>query len=93
MKYAIHKSIKYTAEDINKAIENCKELPGVETSLFADGWIIADPSGVHIADWSRSKDDYRIETYMPETDGNDAKEEIVYDRVVFEDGKIVLIKD
>ena len=35
MNYAIHKSIKYTAEDINKAIANeAKRYPGQEQMVF-----------------------------------------------------------
>ena len=93
MKYAIHKSIKYTAKEIHDAIDNCKELPGVETSIYADGWVIADPIGEYIADWSRRKDDYKFESYEPEKVGDETEEEISYDRVAFENGKIILIKD
>ena len=94
MKYAIHKSIPYTAEQINDSINRGEELPGVETSIYADGWVIADPAGSHVEDWTRNKEDYRIETLACK-DIENGDEDIIYDRVVpGEDGNsIIFVKE
>ena len=87
MMYAIYKTIKYTAEEINASIDRCEELPGIQTSLYADGWVVAEPEDMHVEDWHRNKDDYRIECLeIPQIDA--------YDRVIPKnDGKLLFIKD
>ena len=65
--YAIHKSLNVTAEDIQKAIEECRDIPGVKTALYADGWIIAEPEDMHVEEWSRDVRDYNIETMFDDT--------------------------
>ena len=59
-KFFIHNSISYTGEEIAASIENMKELPGVYTSTYSDGTVIADPRP-NIEDWTRNKEDYRVE--------------------------------
>lgn len=56
----IHKSIKYSAEEIDDSIRNLYELPGCYTSSWSDGSVIADPHP-DVQAWSRNKDDYRCE--------------------------------
>ena len=61
MNYAIYKTLDITAKEINDSINNCIELDGIEVSMYADGWIIAEPSDLNVEDWSRNTGDYRIE--------------------------------
>lgn len=62
LKYAIHNSLLVTADEIQKSIEECREIPGVEIEMASDGWIIADPSDKIPERWTRNKGDYHIET-------------------------------
>ena len=68
--FAIHKSLPYTAREVYQSIEDMTgELSGSVSSLWADGWTILDPEGVRIEDWTRNKDDYRIEYLYFDEDG------------------------
>ena len=62
MKYAIHKSLNISARDINDSINDCREIDGVEVSIYKDGWIIAEPSNLEVKEWQRNREDYHIET-------------------------------
>jgi len=60
--YAIHKSLDVTAEEVDKAINECREVPGTKTEMYADGWIIVEPEDMHMEPWTRNTKDYNIET-------------------------------
>lgn len=68
--FAIHKSLPYSAREVDKSIEEERELPGSWSSVYADMWTIVDPDGVEINDWERNKEDYRIEYLIFDREGN-----------------------
>lgn len=86
MKYAIHKSLNITAKDIDDSINECREINGVEVSIYRDGCIIAEPSNTDTKGWSRNKDDYRIETINPSSG------ETVYSGVKLVNDKLIFVK-
>lgn len=75
MNYAIYKTLEFTAKEINDSINNCIELDGIEVSMYADGWIVAEPSDLHVERWTRNKEDYRIESITVKSD------KLIYDKI------------
>ena len=72
--YAIHKSLHYSAIDIQKSIEMGEgELEGTISSQYSDGWIILEPRNLTIQKWQRKKEDYIVEYLYFDSSGNIVK--------------------